>query len=152
MKLRVYADTSVFGGCFDEEFLDYSTILIEQFRTGDKLLTISDLTLRELQNAPKQVLEVYDSIPSQFMDFAVLDDETKFLAQKYIDEEAISERSLVDAQHIAIASINRVDVLVSWNFKHIVNFRRIQLYNATNLKYGYPLIEIRSPREVLDES
>ena len=152
MKLRVYADTSVFGGCFDEEFLDYSTILIEQFRTGDKLLTISDLTLRELQNAPKQVLEVYDSIPSQFMDFAVLDDETKFLAQKYIDEEAISERSLVDAQHIAIASINRVDVLVIWNFKHIVNFRRIQLYNATNLKYGYPLIEIRSPREVLDES
>ena len=58
---------------------------------------------------------------------------------------------LIDAQHIAIATINRVDVLVSWNFKHIVNLRRIQLYNATNLKYGYALIEIRSPREVIDE-
>jgi len=152
MKLRVYADTSVFGGCFDEEFLDYSTILIEKFRKGDKLLIVSDLTLLELQKAPRQVLETYDSIPSPFIDFVVLDPEAKFLAKKYIDEKAISEGSLVDAQHIAAASINRVDVLVSWNFKHIVNFRRIQLYNATNLKYGYPLIEIRSPREVIDES
>lgn len=58
---------------------------------------------------------------------------------------------LLDAQHIAIATINRVDVLVSWNFKHIVNLRRIHLYNSINLKYGYPLIEIRSPREVINE-
>lgn len=151
MKLRVYTDTSVFGGCFDDEFIDYSTALVEQFRNGVKMLTISDLTLQELQTAPKHVLEIYDSIPKQFTEFAVLDDDAKFLAKKYIDEMAISKKFLVDAQHIALASIPRVDVLVSWNFKHIVNLRRIQLYNATNLKYGYPLIEIRSPREVIDE-
>lgn len=151
MKLRVYTDTSVFGGCFDEEFLDYSIILIEQFKKGEKILTISDLTLQELQNAPLEVLGIYDSIPKHFTEFAVLDDEARFLAQKYINEKVVIKKFLVDAQHIAIASINRVDVLVSWNFKHIVNFRRIQLYNATNLKYGYPLIEIRSPREVIDE-
>ncbi len=54
-------------------------------------------------------------------------------------------------KHFAIATINRVDVLVSWNFRHIVNLSRIRLYNSVNLKYGYPLLEIRSPREVLDE-
>ena len=151
MKLRVYTDTSVLGGCFDSEFSKCSTVLIEQFRKGEKILVVSDLTIQELQNAPKQVLELYDSIPARFNEVAVLDDEAKFLAKKYIDEEAVTEKFLVDAQHIAIASISRVDVLVSWNFKHIVNLRRIQLYNATNLKYGYPLIEIRSPREVINE-
>jgi len=73
------------------------------------------------------------------------------LSKKYIEEKAVSEKYLVDAQHIALATINHVDVLISWNFKHIVNLRRIQLYNSINLKYGYPLVEIRSPREVIDE-
>lgn len=127
MKLEVYTDTSVFGGCFDDEFRDYSTALIEQFRRGQKILTISDLTLQELENAPKEVLEIYNSIPKQFTEFAVLDDEAKFLPKKYIDEKAVNRKFLVDAQQIAIATVNRVDVLASWNFKHIVNLSRIQL-------------------------
>ena len=57
----------------------------------------------------------------------------------------------MDAQHIALASVVRADVLVSWNFKHIVNLNRIRLYNSVNMKLGYPLIDIRSPREVLNE-
>ena len=56
-----------------------------------------------------------------------------------------------DALHIAIATINKVDVLVSWNFKHIVNINRIRLYNSVNLKSGYSMIDIRSPREILTE-
>jgi len=151
MKSRVYVDTSVFGGCFDDEFTEHSTQLIEQFKTGEKILSISDLTIQELENAPQQVRDLLDSIPTEFIEFITLDEEAKFLAGKYIEENAISQKFLLDAQHIAIATINRVDVLVSWNFKHIVNLRRIQLYNATNLKFGYPLIEIRSPREVVDE-
>jgi hypothetical protein len=63
----------------------------------------------------------------------------------------VTESYLVDAQHIAMATIKRVDVLVSWNFKHIVNLIRIRLYNSVNLKNGYPLLEIRSPQEVLYE-
>jgi hypothetical protein len=70
------------------------------------------------------------------------DEEAMFLAKKYIEEEVISEKYIVDSQHIAIATVNRCDVLVSWNFQHIVNLRRIRLYNSTNLKYGYPIIEI----------
>jgi len=53
-------------------------------------------------------------------------------------------------KYIATATINRADVLVSWNFKHIVNLERIHRYNAVNLKLGYPMIEIRTPTEVLN--
>ncbi len=59
---------------------------------------------------------------------------------------------VIQKQHIAVATLGRVDVVVSWNFKHIVNLNRIRLYNSVNLKLGYPMIEIRSPREVLDET
>ena len=151
MKQRIYADTSVLGGCFDDEFDKHSLQLIGQFKKGEKILVASDLMLRELQDAPPAVDDLFNSIPVEFVEFVMLDQEAKFLARKYIEEQTISEKFLVDAQHIALASINRVDVLVSWNFKHIVNLRRIHLYNATNLKYDYPLIEIRSPREVIDE-
>lgn len=57
----------------------------------------------------------------------------------------------MDAQHIAIASVERVDVRVSWNFKQIVNLERIHAFNAVNLKMGYPVLEMRSPREVIYE-
>ena len=80
-----------------------------------------------------------------------MNDDAKMLAQQYIADGAVSVRCLVDAQHIAIATINMVNVLVSWNFRRTVNLSRIRLYNSVNLKYGYPLLEIRSPREVLDE-
>ena len=151
MKIRIYADTSVLGGCFDEEFMEPSKKLIEEFRLGSKIILVSDLTLREIEQAPEKVQQILQSIPSEHREFVTLDDEAIFLAQKYIEENAISKNFLVDAQHIAIATIHRSDVLVSWNFKHIVNLRRIRLYNSTNLKYGYSLIEIRLPLEVIDE-
>ena len=74
---------------------------------------------------------------------------SKGLAETYLKEGVVSEKSRVDAQHIAIATINRVDVLVSWNFKHIVNLERIHGYNSSNLRLGYPILEIRTPIEVM---
>lgn len=150
MKLRVYTDTSVFGGCFDEEFLEPSNELMKEFKSGEKILVTSDLTLREIENAPQDIKNMFLSMPVGFREYLVLEEEAKDLAKKYIKEKAISPKYLIDAQHIAIATVNRVDVLVSWNFKHIVNLKRIHFYNATNLKYGYPIIEIRSPREILN--
>ena len=71
------------------------------------------------------------------------------MARKYIENKVISNHSLVDAEHIAIATVERVDIIVSWNFKHIVNIRMIRGYNFVNLKEGYSMIEIRTPREVI---
>ena len=149
--VKVYVDTSVFGGCFDVEFEEWSNKLMEEFKFGLKVVVISDLTLKELEEAPQNVRSLVEEIPEEHKDYVILDDETRVLARHYIEESAVSERYLVDAQHIGIATVNRVDVLVSWNFRHIVNLTRIRLYNSVNLKYGYPLLEIRSPREVLYE-
>lgn len=76
---------------------------------------------------------------------------TSYMIERMKEGDTVTEKYLVDAQHIAIGTIQRVDVLVSWNFKHVVNINRIRLYNSVNLKYGYPLLEIRSPQEVLYE-
>jgi len=149
--IKVYVDTSVFGGCFDAEFEEWSNRLIEEFKAGFKVLVISDLTLKELEGAPPDVRNLVEEIPEEDREYVVLNDEARGLARHYIEEGVVSEGYLVDAQHIAIATVSRVDVLVSWNFKHIVNLSKIRLYNSVNLKYGYPLLEIRSPREVLYE-
>jgi predicted nucleic acid-binding protein len=136
MKLKLYIDTSVIGGCFDDEFSEISLKLIDEFKNGNKILSISDLTLNELQEAPTEVKNVLKQIPEDFKEYLSLDEESKVLAEKYIKEKIVSPNYLIDAQHIAIATTNKVDVLVSWNFKHIVNLRRIHLYNSINLKYG----------------
>ena len=151
MKPHVYTDTSVIGGVYDLEFTEWSSKIITEFEKGNKIIVISDLTLRELDEAPNQVKNVLNKIPDRNKEFIELNDEAKKLAKKYITEGNISNKYLVDAQHIAIATVYKVDVVVSWNFKHIVNLDKIRMYNSINLKYGYHQIEIRSPREVLHE-
>jgi len=150
MKLRIYIDTSVIGGCLDDEFKDASMQLINKSRDGQIILVISDLTELELTDAPQEIQDIFDEIPEECIENAELSQEALSLVGKYISEGVISESKLADAEHIAIAAINRVDVLVSWNFHHIVNLKRIRGYNSVNLRYGYPLLEIRSPDEVLD--
>ena len=147
--LKVYVDTSVLGGCFDPEWAEWSNRLMEEFRAGRKLAVISDVMLSELLDAPARVRELLQSLPATSRIHVFIDDEARELADRYIAEGALTFNMLVDARHIALATIQRVDVLVSWNFRHIVNFNRIRLFNAVNLKAGYPLVEIRSPREVL---
>jgi hypothetical protein len=149
--MRIYVDTSVFGGCHDPEFKESSRSLVKEFRNGLKVAVISDLTLKELEKAPLDIRTLVEEMPKRYIEYVTLDNEAVDLAFKYIKEGAVTETYLVDAQHIAMATIKRVDVLVSWNFKHIVNLTRIRLYNSVNLKNGYPLLEIRSPQEVLYE-
>ncbi|OYD13662.1 PIN domain protein [candidate division WOR-3 bacterium JGI_Cruoil_03_44_89] len=150
-KLRVYIDTSVIGGCLDEEFQDDSMQLFDEFVKGIKTLVISDVLLFELEGAPNEVKNILKKVPSDNIEYVSLDKESITLANAYIKEGAVAEKSLSDARHIAIATVERVDVLVSWNFKHIVNITRVRLFNSVNLKLGYPILEIRSPREVIYE-
>ncbi len=148
---RIYVDTSVIGGCFDKEFEKYSNQLFEEFRSWKKRLVISDLVLFELEGAPESVKEVLNKVPEDNIEYVFLSEESISLGNAYLKEGVIVENSLSDARHLAIATIERVDVLVSWNFKHIVNLGRIHLINSVNLKLGYPILEIRSPMEVIYE-
>jgi hypothetical protein len=149
MRPRIYADTSVIGGCLDPEFRESSTKLFQLFRSGRALLVLSDLTRLELMDAPGSVQAIVDEVPLAFREEVELTEEASDLARRYIVEGVIDDSKWVDAQHIALATVTRVDVLVSWNFKHIVNLERIRGYNAVNLMSGYPMLEIRTPREVI---
>ncbi len=151
MKMRIYIDTSVIGGCLDEEFKDSSLKLFKAFKRSEKIPVISDMVLFELEEAPEEVKEILATLPNDLIDYVGLSEESINLATAYITEKALPEQCLLDARHIAIATVERVDVLVSWNFKHIVNLNRIHQINSVNMKLGYPLLEIRSPREVIDE-
>ncbi|HZY10554.1 MAG TPA: PIN domain protein, partial [Bacteroidota bacterium] len=79
-----------------------------------------------------------------------LTEEATILADRYIADQVVGKTSKADCQHIAIATINKGDVLVSWNFKHIVNLKRIRGYNSVNLKNNYTMLEIRTPKEIIE--
>ena len=147
-KLRVYADTSVIGGCLDEEFSGPSRRLLERCARGEVTLVVSRLTLEELQAAPRAVREVLGNPVADAYEVITITEEIKALAECYIESGALGEKMRNDARHIAAATVARVDVLASWNFRHIVNQRRIRLYNEINRRMRHPEIAIRSPTEI----
>jgi hypothetical protein len=151
MKPRIYTDTSVLGGCEDEEFAEHSLQLMDAFVRGGFVLVLSSLTVQELAVAPAEVRRRLAAVPEAHIEILQLDAEAKELGEAYLDAGVLPAKMRADAQHIAIATVGRVNVLVSWNFKHIVNLRRIHGYNSVNLRKGYPMIEIRTPREVLPD-
>jgi len=148
---RIYTDTSVIGGCEDDEFRVPSRRLLDAFVRGDLRLVLSELTLRELETAPAAVREVLGAVPDGHVELLRLTAPAAELAQRYLAERVLGPGMLADAEHIAMASVARVDVLVSWNFRHIVNLQRIHGYHDVNRRMGYPAVDIRSPREVLGD-
>ena len=149
MKQRIYIDTSVVGGFFDEDFKDPTQRLFKRLEVDEVKFVISDLLELELIQAPKYVSELLLKYPSDRFERIELTEEVLTLADKYIAEKVVGRTSLEDCRHIALATINKVDVLASWNFKHIVNLTRIKGYNSVNLRLGYPTIEIRTPQELV---
>jgi predicted nucleic acid-binding protein len=147
MKQRIYIDTSVFGGYFDSEFAEHTIPLFERLANNEFVLLFSTVTQDELENAPENVKNLVKSMKTMNTEFLEISEEAVELATEYITEKVVGQTSFADCLHIAIATINRADFLVSWNFKHIVNVQRIRGYNSINIKNGYRLLEIRSPRE-----
>jgi hypothetical protein len=148
--LRVYIDTSVFGGCFDDEFAHESKILFEEIKNGKFKLIISPVILREIEKAPKEVQEILAELPDTSIEMISFSDEAILLRDAYLEAGILGIESKFDAEHIAYASIADVDMVISWNFKHIVHFEKIKRYQAINLLNGYKPIEIYNPREVID--
>ncbi|WP_421893925.1 hypothetical protein [Marinoscillum sp.] len=147
MKACAYAlDTSVFGGYFDSEFdqptKNFFRILNEQKVT----VLVSEILELEIYKAPDHIVELFESLVNVVR--VELTDEAKELAELYISENVVGRTSMADCQHIALATINKADVLASWNFKHIVNLERIRGYNSINFREGYQMTEIRTPNEI----
>ncbi len=150
MEQRFYFDTSVFGGLFDIEFEEETALLFEKVALGQIKCVYSNLTESELTNAPDRVRNYFESIKEELKEKVFVTPEGLKLAQTYVDEKVVGETSLDDCIHIATATLNKVDMLVSWNFKHIVNIYRIRGYNSINLRLGYSTLEIHSPKEIVN--
>lgn len=153
-KLRAYIDTSVIGGNVDKEPLSRQPIagaLLKTIREGEIEMIISTLVLDEINQAPQDKrLSLLELIKE--LDYEILEKskESIDLTLAYLQEKALPETSRDDARHIAIATVNNIGIIVSWNFKHMANVRVVHAINAINLQLGYRTIEIVPPEEVLD--
>jgi len=146
-KQRIYVDTSVLGGCFDPEFEMWSNGLIDDFRKGRFRLVLSDVTAAEIEHAPEPVRELHAELVSIAELLPVREEALDVLAA-YERHGILSPRFRNDMLHIALATVAEVDVLVSWNFRHVVRLDKIQKFNGVNLELGYKTLAIYSPREV----
>mgnify|MGYP005849695435 FL=1 len=118
MIKSAYLDTSVFGGYFDDEFSDNTVPFFERIIDERIQIFVSRLLIAELAGAPDEVRELLNQIPREQQIFVELTKEARKLANKYIDENVVGRTSRADCQHIALATIAKADVIVSWNFKH----------------------------------
>ena len=149
MKLqRVYLDTSVLGGCFDPEFAEWSNGLMQDFRNGLFKPVLSQVTVTELRDAPESVQLLYAELLMLEAEVIEVTENALELADAYQEHGILTPKFYDDGLHIAVATVGDADVVVSWNFKHIVRFDKIRLFGAVNLEYGYKPLDIFSPREV----
>lgn len=145
---RIYVDTSVLGGCFDVEFSEWSNGLVEDFRRGLLRAVLSDVTAEEIGRAPATVQAVHQELVSLGAELVSVSPEVLQLVAAYEARAILGPRYRNDLLHIALATVAAVDVLVSWNFRHIVRLDRIQLFNEVNIALGRAALTIYSPREV----
>jgi len=150
MIKKIYIDTSVFGGYFDKEFEKETRPFFDKVIKDKIKILISEVLELEIYRAPDFIRNFYESLPDELIEKVELNDEIRKLADTYINEKVVGKTSRADCQHIALATVNKADVLVSWNFKHIVNLERIRGYNSINFREGYQMTEIRTPKEIFD--
>ena len=148
-RLRVYIDTSVVGGCLDDEFMEESESFFEMARKGDITLLASGVLADELELAPEEVQRVLGDLPPDCLEAVERSAEAERLRDCYLEAGVVGPARRNDAYHVAVATVADADVLVSWNFRHIVHLDKIRGFNAVNLREGYKTIEIRSPKEVV---
>jgi hypothetical protein len=145
---RIYVDTSVVGGCFDPEFAPWSNGLLKDFRVGVYRPAVSDVVSAEIANAPPDVRSTYQKLLALGAEVLAVDEEVVRLSDIYQARKILTPKYHDDGLHIALATTAEVDLLVSWNFKHIVHYDKIRMFNAVNLEFGYKPLQIYSPREV----
>jgi predicted nucleic acid-binding protein len=149
MKQRFYMDTSVWGGLFDEEFEKETSLLFDMVEAGQVTCLYSDITESELVEAPEKVRLFFETLPDEQKEKVIITPEVLKLAEMYVNENVVGKTSFDDCVHIATATVHKADLLVSWNFKHIVNVYRARGYNAINMKMGYSVLNIHSPKEIV---
>ncbi|MCF6268502.1 MAG: type II toxin-antitoxin system VapC family toxin [Melioribacteraceae bacterium] len=146
--MKIYADTSVFGGMFDKEFLEASKRFFNEIDSERFVLVTSAIVEAELEPAPKVVKDFFSKY-AKIANVVEINEDALHLQKSYISSRVVTKKSMQDALHVAIATVSGCEIIVSWNFKHIVHFDKIPKYNAVNILNGYSKIGIYSPLEVI---
>ncbi len=154
-KLKIYLDTSVISHLDAPDTPDKmndTLKLWEDIKAGLYEIYISDLTIAELDRCsePKRTGMLSSLLDIEYIEINQ-DEKSKELSQLYFDVGGLPPKSKEDAAHIAIASVNDCDIILSWNFKHIVNYRAITAVEDVNIKKRYKNIRILSPTMLLNE-
>ncbi|MFA5264909.1 MAG: hypothetical protein WC378_13885 [Opitutaceae bacterium] len=142
--LSLYIDTSVIGGYFDPEFMADTRALWKLREQGRFRFVSSVVVDQEIASAPKRVRALLRA-SFESADMLPMTAEALKLAGYYLAQKVVPVNYTDDARHVAVCSVARLDYLVSWNFKHLVNVRRESGFNAVNVLQGYPLVRIISP-------
>jgi predicted nucleic acid-binding protein len=144
----LYLDTSVIGGYFDDEWQEPTRALWRQMEAGKWRFLSSSITFDELACAPENVRDLFEETfpPDALVPVSV---EAEQLAAHYIAQAVLTPKYTDDARHVATCTVARIDYLVSWNFRHLVNVQREAGFNAVNLLQGYPPIRIINPLELI---
>jgi predicted nucleic acid-binding protein len=148
--IRVYADTSVYGGAFDNKFATPSRKFFDLVRRARFRLVVSALVEDELSRAPAQIQKWFQQFRPD-ADDAPVTPEAVALRAAYLEAGIVTPKSMNDALHVALATVSNCAIIVSWNFRHIVHFRKVPLYNAVNVLHQYAALDIRSPQEVIED-
>ncbi len=148
ISIRVYADTSVFGGIYDDNFQDESKEFFEEVKRNRFTLVTSAVVQAEIEPAPEKVKIFFNDI-IEFAEIVDVSIQALQLRDAYLKAGVVTPKYSDDALHVALASVSNCLLIVSWNFKHIVHFEKIPLYNAINILNGYSEIKIFSPLEVI---
>ncbi|HVC93549.1 MAG TPA: PIN domain-containing protein [Pirellulales bacterium] len=149
--LRVYLDTSVFGGCFDAPFEADSYRVFSAAHASKLVVLVSPLVVDELVLAPDPVRRILADLPVTNVEPVKIDAEVLVLRDAYLLAGVLSDKWRNDALHVAAATVARADAIVSWNFHHIVRLDKIKAFNAVNLLNGYGLLTIISPKECVTD-
>lgn len=146
--MRVYMDTSVFGGYHDKEFASASRRFFDCIANGRVIPLLSEALVRELEAAPDPVRQLLQHMMAGNWEPVELGQEATLLAQAYVQAGIVTEKYADDALHVALATVARAAVLASWNFRHLVNPTRIRAFNGVNTAHDFQHILIMTPADV----
>lgn len=147
--LRAYIDTSVLGGCFDPIFEKDSNAFMKYIRNGNIVPVLSDMVVGEIARAPERVQRLLHDLIHDGAEVSAATEQAVELQESYLSQGILGRRWEDDAMHVAMATLSRVDTIASWNFKHMVDPRRVRAFNGVNLSMGYGWVSILSPSDIV---
>lgn len=156
-KPKIYLDTSVISHLSQEDVPDKmkdTLALWQEIKNGKYDVYLSNVTIGEIMECPEPKRGLLKEYISQ-IDYTLVDfdgdAEIEQLAQQIILNKILTQKSYDDCLHIAGAVVYGCDVIISWNFKHIVNYKTINGVKILSYSSGYKIIEIYTPTIMLGD-